>query len=1190
MKCPKCRASNPAEAKFCNQCGAALQVMPRRREQGQRRRVAVMFSDISGFTQLSETLDPEEVRDLIDGCLQRLAAVIYRYEGYIDKFIGDCIMALFGAPITHEDDPLRAVIAALDQLKEIEAFNREKKLDLALSIGINYGLVATGDLGRPGEYTVMGDVVNLAQRLQYSAPRGMIYVSDAVFEQTQNEVAYKKLKKITVKGKRDPVAVYNPVDIKRHYSLRKIQELPLIGRHNELEILSALFDKARTGRGHVVSLVGEAGIGKSKLTYEFRKQIEVNARIIEGRGIEYLQNSPYLVLKEMMRQALNLDVHENTKSALGAVNKFARSIKDPEITQIIPFIVYFLDLPMDEDEVNRFKSMKPQDRQRLLHESFVLLFLIIAQHEPLVLVFEDCHWIDSETADFMRQLATRIDDKPLFIVNLYRPEFNIGADVPRLKHYTPILLGPLSEEETVMLLIGVLHCSDIERSLVDLLMKKSGRIPFYVHELTNNLIRSNIIVIQNNIARLKEGMETAVPRTLDELIMAKVDRLGSELRAIIDVASVIGDEFSKRLLDTLFELGEHLNRALASLITNGMIQPLSSSGRSQEDEQFSFSHSLMREAVYQSLLKQTRKAYHRQIGYAIELVYADHLYEYYDALALHFYEAGEDAKRIEYLEKAGDRKAELYMNPQAIGLFTTVLELMDKEDRASRIRICEKLGRVYELIGDSRKAYTAFETMHELSGDNVIMRCNARYSLANVLQRQGKYDEALTLIEQSWKEIKQVRKVDPVVKADIVGRNHALECWIYRVQGKIADAERKGKKAIAAIHDVKGWMGNSQLKKTLVTAVNHLAIVHVFKGEYDQALALCEQNLTVIKDLGNQQTLGNIYNTMGSIYRQQGKFDEAIDALSKKLQISKQLGDTRGVGIAYCNLGNTYQNKGEFDKAIDLFNQFLRNVEQVEEKQNMGVANMNLGIAHFYIGEYERAIEFFEKALVIAEEIGDKRGVGIAFGNMGEVYASQGNMEKAEELLKRYLAISMELGDKASHGSASLNLAIVYTRRGLFKEAEKFLKEAKTVFEAIGNKVALAGYYEAYAFFSGQQGKYQEAKIAAQTSIDLVRETSALDVHTRALRDMAHAVLHGSGKPIIGQAKKIFQEAVTRAESTSDRRLCADTYFDFAEALMQGSARERQEGKKYYRKALDLYKKLNLTKLVTTINKQLKKN
>lgn len=1187
MKCPKCRAANPPEAKFCNQCGSPLQTVPRRREQGQRRRVAVVFSDISGFTQLSETLDPEEVRDLIDACLQRLAAVIYRYEGYIDKFIGDCIMALFGAPVTHEDDPLRSVIAALDQMKEIEAFNYEKNLDLALSIGINYGLVATGDLGRPGEYTVMGDVVNLAQRLQYAAPRGHIYASNTVYEQTQNEVSYKKLKKITVKGKREPVAVYTPVDVKRHYSLRKIQEIPLIGRHSELEILSALFEKARTGHGQAVSVIGEAGIGKSKLTYEFRKSIQKDARIIEGRGIEYLQNSPYLVLKDMVRQVLHIDVNEPVKSTLAKIKKFSQSTNKSSLTEITPFINYFLDLPMIKDEANRFKSMKPHDRQRLLHESLMSLFIIIAQQEPLVLVFEDCHWIDSETADFMRQLVAHIQDKSIFIINLFRPEFDIGHKVPKLKHYSHISLAPLSEKETVMLLIGLLHCSDIERPLVDLLMKKSGRIPFYVHELTNNLIRNNIIIIQNNIARLKQGMETAVPRTLDELVMAKVDRLGTELRAIVDVASVIGDEFSKRLLDTLFELGDRLNRALASLITNGMIQPTDITGQAGDDERFAFSHSLMREAVYQSLLKQTRKAYHRQIGYAIELVFADHLYEYYDALANHFHQAEEVIKKIEYLEKAGDRKAELYMNKQAIDLYAQVLQMIGEDDNVRIARIHEKLGKVYDLIGDSKKARNAFENVLENSQDDIVMRYNATYALANNLQRQGKYDEALSLIDRSRGELKKAKKVETIIHADITARNDALECWIYRVQGKINEAESKGQHAITTIHKVKGWQDSRVLKKTLHMAGNHLAIVHVFKGEYDQALTLCEHNLSVVKDLGDQQALGNIYNTMGSIYRQQGKYDQAVDALSKKLQISKQLGDLLGVGIGLCNLGNAYQHKGEFDKAIEFFSQGLCNMEQGEDRQNMGVANMNLGIVHFYIGEYAKSIEFFNTALKIAEEIGDKRGVGIAFGNMGEVYASQGNFKKAEELLIKYLENCLELGDKANLGSAALNLAIVYTDQGHHKKAEEHLTKAKKVFESIGNPLSLAGYFEALAYWHLQQGNYEATQSAAKSAIDLVQGTSAIDVHTKALRDLAQAILYKGDKKAFQQANELFKKAISIVEGIRDRRLCADIYFDYANALIEGSVKDKKAAKDYFKKAKSLYTQLKLTKLVNAINKKL---
>src|SRR4030042_383345 len=195
MKCPKCGFNNISGARFCNQCGSKL-VDELQRDKGGRRRVAVLFADISGFTPLSEKLDPEEVKDIIDSCLQQLASAVYRYEGYVDKFIGDCIMALFGAPVAHVDDPLRAGLTAIDMQKEIDDLNRKRGLRLELAVGVNYGMVATGDLGRPGEYTVMGDTVNLAQRLQYNAPKGKIYVSEAIYDNTQNEVSYHSPKKI----------------------------------------------------------------------------------------------------------------------------------------------------------------------------------------------------------------------------------------------------------------------------------------------------------------------------------------------------------------------------------------------------------------------------------------------------------------------------------------------------------------------------------------------------------------------------------------------------------------------------------------------------------------------------------------------------------------------------------------------------------------------------------------------------------------------------------------------------------------------------------------------------------------------------------------------------------------------------------------------------------------------------------
>ncbi|UCG90930.1 MAG: AAA family ATPase, partial [candidate division WOR-3 bacterium] len=487
MTCPKCGSSNPEGAKFCNQCGAELrEIVYRKKGREQRRRVAVMFADISGFTALSETLDPEEVKGLIDRCLKRLSGAIYKYEGYIDKFIGDCIMALFGAPVAHEDDPLRAAISAIDLMREIENFNKENRTNLALSIGINYGMVATGDLGRPGEYTVMGDTVNLAQRLQHAAPRGKIYVSESIVAQTRGEIIYKKLKAIKVKGKAEKVLVFEPQKVKRTYSLRRIKELRLIGRQQELKKLSDVLSKVKSCHGQVISVIGEAGIGKSKLLYEWKKCLADDIYLLEGKGLEYLKTSPYLVLKDVLRALFGIDKNDAQAVASAKLMHFIKEMHDSSLKKAVPFLKYFLSMALSVDDYNRFESMKAKDRVRMINEAILSLFFKVAETKPMVIVFEDCHWIDSKTIDLMYRFVEEITDKPIMIVNLYRPEFNIGK-TSRLSYFSRIHLKPLSADDTITLLHDLFRCKKIEPRLVTLLLEKSGRIPFYIHELATNL-------------------------------------------------------------------------------------------------------------------------------------------------------------------------------------------------------------------------------------------------------------------------------------------------------------------------------------------------------------------------------------------------------------------------------------------------------------------------------------------------------------------------------------------------------------------------------------------------------------------------------------------------------------------------------------------------------------------------------
>jgi len=1179
MNCPKCGFKNPDGARFCNQCGAQLQMIAPRRDRGQRRRVAVLFSDISGFTPLSESLDPEEVRDLIDACLQRLAGVIYQYDGYIDKFIGDCIMALFGAPVTHEDDPLRAVIAALEQMKEIKKFNREKNLDLSLSIGINYGLVATGDLGRPGEYTVMGDVVNLAQRLQYAAPRGRIYASEEIFENTKNEINYKKLKKIRVKGKRELITVYEPQGVKRHYSLRKIKELPLIGRSDELHRLLKIFAEARAGRGGVVSVVGEAGIGKSKLTFEFKKQIKNHACILEGRGIEYLHASPYLVLKELTKELLGVKPDDSKESAARKLTGFIKKTDPASLKKTTIFLKYFLDMSLNRADYNRFESMRARDRIRMINEALISFFIAVSRNKPLVMIFEDCHWIDSETVNFMRRFAKEIVDKKIMVLALFRPEFNIGKGVSRLAHYSRINLGPLPEKDAVILVHNLLQCRRIDEKLVKLLMKKSNRIPFYIHELTNNLVAGDAITVSDGVAYLKRGKESAVPRTLDELVMAKIDRLNTELRTIVDIASVIGDEFSTRVLNTMLELDQRLTNDLALLVQKGIIRVLKQGEEGTSDkETYTFSHSLMREAVYQSLLKQTRKEYHKQIGYAIELVYSENLREYYDTLANHFLLGGVKEKAVEYLEKAGDRKRELYLNEEAISLYTQSLGLLDKSEKLRSARIYEKLGNIYELIGEYDSARQAYRTMARSAGKELLWKVKASVATAKLDISRGLFDEAVDLLNRAGKALKRLKK--PGVDAKIELANVLrIECWVYRIKGRVNKAEEKGLEAIAILKSIKHLEGEKgyNAKHVLLLAHHALAIVYSFKGEYDRAIHLLEEALIIAEDLGNRRALGDAYNNLGTIYRTQGRFEQAINAFSNKLEISRELGDKSGIGIAYCNLGNVYENKGEYEKAINFHNDYLKISEELGNKHGIGQAAHNLGVAYWKKGEYGRAIKSLEKSLRISEELGDKRMVSLTLEALGEVYASRFEFPKAVKLFNGCLRMSRKLGDKWSVGSASYHLGYIYTRISEPRKAEKYLSTAKDIFEKIGNKVAIGNTYTVISELRIQQNRFEEALHFANAALKLAEETNSTEMKITALKNTALVYDMKDSAVFRKRSRQLFKKAVTIARKLNNKRLLADLYYDYAAVLKRGDKKvDKKFGDRYYRQALKYYQQLKI--------------
>ncbi len=1182
MRCPGCGFVNPAGARFCNQCGTRLKDGYKDKAKGRRRRIAVLFADISGFTPLSEKLDPEEVKDIIDRCLRRMADVIYKYEGYIDKFIGDCVMALFGAPVAHEDDPLRAALAGLELKEVIKKFNQEQGLNLALSIGINYGLVATGDLGRPGEYTVMGDTVNLAQRLQYKAPRGKIYVSASVYEQTKNEIVYQRLGLIKVKGKREKVLVYSPLKARRTYSLRRIEDLPLIGRQEELRYLLETFSFVRKKQGQVAAVVGSAGIGKSKLVYEFRKLLPKDILLIEGRGIEYQKVSSYIVLKQLLKTLIGLNENDTKSSADKKFTTFIRKSVKASLSKEISFIRYFLSLQLGQDDRNRLESMKPDDRMRLLNEAIHSFLLASAARKPLVIILEDCHWIDTESVNFMVEFARDIKEQPIMLVFLYRPEFSIGT-LKRLKYFHSIHLKPLSPANSTLLLYDIFKCKKIDDGLIKLLLKKSGRIPFYIHELATNLLHNGFIQIDHNVATLNKGTNAVLPRTLNELIMTRVDKLDEDPREVVELASVIGDEFSVRIMKRLFDKNRRLKKYLTILCQSGLIRPIRRT-KSEEDK-YTFSHSLTREAIYSSLLNRVKIDYHKKAGYAIEAVYADNLFEYYDTLANHFFIGGEDEKAIEYLEKAGDRKKELYLNLEAIELYERAIDLLTRKPAGDRIaRIYEKLGHLFELVGQYQKAKQAYTKMGEWGEKSPVLKARSLIAIANVLINQGIFDQALELLNKAQKILSRRKDLARREVRIILTNILRLECWIYRIKGMTERAEQKGREAISLIKHIKGWQNYTELKQALEMAYIPLAIVYSMKGEYERAIKLLENTLLIAEELGDRRALGHAYNNLGTIYRAQGRFKQAIDAYNKKLKISEELGDKSGIGIASCNLGNAYRIMGDYDKAVKLLETYLNIAEELGDKHGIGQANVNLGIVYWAKGEYQRSINSFEKYLKISEQLGDKRGIAVALGNLAEVYESKFEHKKALELLHKYHKMSRKLGDKIGVANASFGIGYIYTEIGRLKDAEKYLSAARKIYEAVGNKIAIGNVYNAIGYLRFRQGLFNQAIVETKKVLKLSRAIKAKEVEVNAWLNLCRIY---TAQGMIEKSRDSFKKALLVAQKLKDQRLLADVYFEYGHSLKSNRIKDKRLIKKNLSNALKIYKSLKLKSRVKELEGQI---
>ena len=782
MKCNQCAHENDADAEFCENCGSEMMqvcahcgaplkqgasfckkcgtpvstqhpsVVEKQRLQalqqaapphlkekirvssaqieGERKPVTILFTDIVGSTSLAEKLDPEEWKEIVSGAHQRVSQAVYRYEGTIAQLLGDGVLAFFGAPITHEDDPIRAVHSALDIQQAIGRYAGELKgcvEDFQLRIGLNTGTVVVGNVGSDlhMEYLAIGDAVNLAARLQSAALPGRILISENTARLVGATFELESKGEITVKGKADPVAVFEVIKAKAvAESSRGFEELysPLVGRQDELAILNTALDGLLSGHGQIVTIIGEAGIGKSRLVEEAHMHTPGSSSTlhwIEGRALSYGQTLSFWIINQLLYNDLELSDGDPEVRVRTALKRRVNALFGDRAAEVLPYLGHLLGVNLEGALAEQVRLL---DGETLKYQTLLSIsryFQRLAEIQPTVIVFEDLHWADPSSLEALEQLLSVTDRAPLMLVLLSRLEREHGSWGIKLKaetnyahRYNEILLKPLSPPEQSRLVDNLLAVADLPESVRRLIFEHTEGNPFYLEEIVRSLIDQGAIVHEGEGWRaVRELTDITIPDTLQGMLLARIDRLQEDVRRTVQLASVIGKSFLYRLLEAIAEAEQQLEGHLAQLQRVDLVREKT---RLPELE-YMFKHSLTQEAAYNSLLLERRRDFHRKVGEALERLFADRREKYLGLLAHHFEMAGEYTRSVEYLIQAGDQARLTDEHSEAIGYYQRAIALLNElGEQARAAQVWLKLGLIYNANFQFEEAHQANETAFDL--------------------------------------------------------------------------------------------------------------------------------------------------------------------------------------------------------------------------------------------------------------------------------------------------------------------------------------------------------------------------------------------------------------------------------------------------------------------------------------------
>jgi len=965
--CPSCNTDCPGNANFCLNCGAPLKSITQKRGEqesdpqfsndtmtqalkrlmptsyvekllaskgkmeGERRVVTILFSDVKGSTSLAENLDPEEVFEVMNGAFNILIEPITRYEGTIARLMGDAILAFFGAPIAHEDDPCRACKAALEIVEGAKEFSRKLESEKGIKgfgvrVGINTGLVVVAEVGTDlrVEYTAMGDAVNVAARMESSAEPGTILITDATKKLIQKDFNLMSIGPIHVKGKSDPINTFRVLGSKNkaiQYQETEKFQFPLIGREQDRIKIENALEGLQNGNGGIISVTGDRGIGKSRLVSEVQNQKLPGLKWVEVRSLSYTSNKSYWTTLSLLKNYFGFFQDSYDQIMLDSIYTGIECHFGEETDEIFSCFEYFLN---DEFNRNEKQNLNLEDL-RAVRSQFHFAFKELIKREsaihPIVLVWEDIQWCDVSSLKLLYELFPLGLECPVIFLLQYRLDVNEKRawdfHENKLKEYSENLihipLRPLEERDIVLLINNLAGNHKISSELQSKLIQKSEGNPSFLEELISSILeRSELNSKRQTLESLDFNNELQLPDSLHNVIMSRVDCLEQTDKLTLQTAAVIGRVFPKKLLARILndrlkesEFESSLNQLQSKEFILRHLPSNISSGTSTIRKEFIFKQDLSQNVLYSSLLLSQRQALHKIIGVEIENLYSENVLEHAESLAFHFEKGKDFTKAAHYNKVAGDRAKDFFANADAILFYSRALELLRGVQTESHViaQIHESLGDVFFLTADYSKSAEHF--IFSLNNfKDIIQEATVYYKLGRMFERGGNYAEALSKYNKALKLINQ--KNEKIFTAQIYS---GLAMVYYRL-GKLIEAE----KFITKAFQIFSAVGDSREKADVY---NNMGIIHSKLGEFEKALGFHKKCLKIREQFGVASGLAATYNNIGYLYHQKNELKNSIEYFKKSLQYCEKTGNLHGLAKTYDNLSQIYLALGNNDEAVD---------------------------------------------------------------------------------------------------------------------------------------------------------------------------------------------------------------------------------------------------------------------------------